>query len=331
MRTPTAPWAALFVALGACERPDPAPADLEALVRFAFGHYPPDGANDQSLADAATNLRLWLESEVGSAEEPWDAELQERLSDIELDTLDPAPEVREGSAALGVFSVQRTSCSLAEWEEIYLENDQASLFPGAYASYERHDQSDFDCFRDGRCGEATWHADIVKEQVILGTITYEFEVRSGIRRVEAVPPGGEDPVEARLSRTWMLRPATLSTPDLGDFRQNYQLEILLPEGDGGLHFFALWTDLQSETLNTESSVFVDGYVDGLHDTFADLDVLCEGGTLEDEGCQHAGPGRLSLAILIPLILTRRGRGRAQSSRARSTEMTPLSFERSPMI
>lgn len=292
----------------ACTRPDPAPEDLESLLRFTFSHYPDEGANEQSLAGAAANLRAFIDSTIEDPSEPWDAELEQRLADLELGTLDPPPEFQDGAAALGVFSLQRTTCSLDEWQDIYLTDDQASLFPGAYASYERSNQSDFECFEDGRCPEATWHANIGKDLDLLG-VHYDFEVRSGIRRIDALPPVGEERVEAMFSRTWMLRPATLSNDDLGDFRQNYQLEILLPDGDGGLHLFALWTDLHSETLNTESSLFVDGYIDGLHDTFEDLTVLCEGGELVDDGCSQGGTklGWMGALWITTLVVTRRRR------------------------
>ncbi len=262
-----------------CRKPDPAPEELDDIVHFGFSRYAADAddLNDRTLADVAENLTLWWADNVEDDLEGFEATDDTRLTDDDLATLSPAPEVAEGDAAIGVIVGRKTDCDLADIDRLYLDDDQLTLYPDNYVSYDRTRTSDFDCFTDGECEEATWTTDIVQEQQVLGTITYEFTLASGIRQVDAIPADGApgDPtVPARLSRTWMLAPATL-TPSIADFRQSLQLEIITPYEGGLIHMYGMWTDLQSDTLNTESAIFINSYIDGLRDTLDALEAHCQ--------------------------------------------------------
>jgi hypothetical protein len=269
----------------ACRRPDPAPETLEDLLLFTFSHYPVDDATHaSSLADAAQNLRDWYLAGEPGWEEPergWSGELLERLSDSELSALDEVPPQADPEACVGIVVARRSPCTLSDIDRLFLNDAQDELFPDDYESYVRRRQSGYECLPGGDCVEATWTSDIVKvERVILTDVTYDFSLDNGLRRVDATPPGAvpsDEPVDARVARAWMTDEATLSPDNIARFIQNYQLEILVPEGSGLLHFYAQWTHVESGEINTEAGVFLDEYIEGLHAYMDQLDAHCEAG------------------------------------------------------
>ncbi len=266
----------LLLLLSACEPPDPAPQGLEDLIRFTFTHYPEDedGRNDVSLADAARNLSVWMDENVDDLTVGFAATLEHRLTDDDLDVLDPAPVVKDGPAALGVLVARWLPCTLDQWDGLYVDDAQGTLFPDSYIRYERRDKEGFDCYADGTCHEASWQADIEKELSAL-SVEYTFSLASGLRRTDAAPPDSDVPFPAHFSQSWMLAPAVLSNTAIGDFRQNYQLETAYPKDGGLVHTFAFWVHLESD-LNTEASPFVLGYIAGLEETHDELTRLCTG-------------------------------------------------------
>jgi hypothetical protein len=269
-------------ALGGCRLPDPAPVAIDEIVQFGFSRYAADAddLNDRTLADAAENLTLWWDDN-DQGEALFTAVDDTELRDEDLLTLAPPSSAADAGALFGVMVGRVTDCSLEDIDRLYFEDDQRSLFPDTYVGYTRTRTTDFDCFPRGDCEEITWRSDVVQETNVIGTVvTREFTINSGLRQVAAVPAEGtSEVVEARFSRTWMLDPAVL-TPSIAnsDFRQNYQLEIMTPYRDGLIHFYGMWTDLRAdEPLNTESPVFVNGYIDGLAETLDVLEEHCRAG------------------------------------------------------
>jgi hypothetical protein len=268
--------AAASVLVG-CPKPDPAPEDLDALVRFGFAHYGDEGGDARrTQADVADNMLAWFDGNVDDPTTGFERTIEPLGSD-DLAPLDPAPGVRDGEALIGVLIGRETACSLEDIDRVYSNDDQKALFPDTYESYTRTDKQGADCYADGSCDRMAWRSDVVQEQQILGTVTYAFPIASGLLGIDAVPAEADDDValEARLSRTHMVEPAEITGMPTASFDQNYQFEVVAPHGDGVLHVYAMWTDVKADGLDTTASIFVNSYIDGLWDTLTELEAHCE--------------------------------------------------------
>jgi len=261
----------------ACTPPERAPTDIDDLIRFSYRHYGSDDPNSApSLADAALALERWYDGRE-DPEQPVEVEIA-RLGAEELAVLNPPPSFTDGPAAVGVLFAREVHCTADQVANIYLDDDQMALFPDDYTSYQRSNRENMDCYLAGSCPEAQWVASVVKEQqVFLTTVSYTFSMTSGMRSFSAQPPdaGPADPlVEGRLVRVWMNEEALVEPDSIGRFRQSYQFEFLIPRAGRLLHFYAMWTHLESETLNTESSIFLNSYLSGIDDYLGLLEEHC---------------------------------------------------------
>ena len=271
----------LALAAAGCRQPDPAPTELSDLLQFAWAHYDLDEpTNEISLADAAANFEAWFVSEVESLAD-YDLEVgfggtlteaEDRLHAALLEGLEPPPQNADGAEAVGVVVAIHTDCSLADMDRVYTTDDQLSLFPDNYVTYEREDTGNYDCFLEGSCDEFFWTS-VIENSLPLNT-TAAFQLHNRMRRIDAESLGGE-PVQGRLSRTWMSTPATL-TPDIGKWHQNYQMEFIYerPDHDGVLHIYPQWVEVQLGALNTEAVSFLNAYLDGLLEYILELEQHC---------------------------------------------------------
>ncbi len=268
----------------ACTPPDPAPEGLSELLGFAWSHYSfeVDG-NEVSLADAGRNFEAWFSADVEALDD-YDTEVgfqasltedTDRLPDDALLDLDPAPVHAKGENAVGVVVALHTECSLADMDRLYTIDDQASLHPDNYLSYERSDTFGYDCFLDGSCDEFGWVSTIRNELVL--NAEAEFVLHNQVRRVSAEAPDGTQ-VEARVGRTWMSEEATLDPSTIGRWFQNYQLEVMIERPDGILHIYPQWVEVEVGELNTEGGAFLNGYVEGLHEYILETEELCIDGS-----------------------------------------------------
>ncbi|MCP4873493.1 MAG: hypothetical protein GY898_32805 [Proteobacteria bacterium] len=269
----------LLLAVG-CRAPDPAPEELSGLLQFAWSHYDlEEPTNDVSLADAGVNFATWFDEEV-IAFEDYDVEIgfggtltedEDRLPDDILADLIPAPEHIGGAEAAGVVVAIQTDCTLADIDRIYTIDDQLSLYPDNYISYERTDTANYDCFVDGTCEEMEWVSNISNQLPL--NVTATFRLQNFFRRIEAVAPDGTE-INARLGRTWMREEATMDPASIGKWFQNYQMEYLLENEDGVLHVYPQWVEVQLGEINTEANAFLNSYLDGLREYILALEEHC---------------------------------------------------------
>jgi len=271
-------FTAALCALGlACSPPERAPADIDDILLFSYRHYgSEDSSSASSLADAALALERWYDEREDPLA-PIEAQVA-RLGAEELAVLEPQPEFTDGPAAVGVLFARDVDCTSSEIAHLYLDDNQMSLFPTNYTSYSRSNRENMDCYLEESCPEAQWEASVVKEQqVFLTPVSYTFTMTSGMRSFNAQPPDaapGDSSVQGRVVRVWMNEEAVVDPDTLGRFRQSYQFEFLVPRNGGTLHFYAMWTHLDSDSLNTESSVFLNSYIDGIADYMVELEAHC---------------------------------------------------------
>ena len=274
----------LAPALG-CTPPDPAPEELSDLLSFAWSHYSFEvEENEVSLADAGLNLNTWF-AETVEASEGYDIEVgfqasltepEDRLPDDALAGLDPAPRFASGAGAVGVVVALDTQCTLADMDRLYTISDQLALHPDNYITYQRTEEFNYACFLDGSCDEFGWVSNIENE-LILGA-TSEFRLHNRLRRVSAEAPDGT-PVEARLGITWMSEEATLDPDTIGRWFQNYQLEYLFERPDGTiLHVYPQWVEVEVGEIDTEGNLFLNSYLEGLHEYVLAVEQHCVDGT-----------------------------------------------------
>ena len=269
--------ATILVMQLACTPPERAPSDIDDIILFSYRHFDSaEPTSGSSLADAALALQRWYDGR-DEPEVPIEAQIA-RLGADELAVLDPAPGVSDGPAAVGVLFARDVACTPGQIAALYLDDDQMTLFPGNFSSYARSGRENMDCYLSETCPEAQWTASVVKEQqVFLTSVTYTFAMTSGIRSFDARPPDaapGDPTVQGQVVRVWMNDEATVDPDTIGHFKQSYQFEFLLPRDGGTLHFYAMWTDLESESLNTESSIFLNSYIDGISDYMIELEAHC---------------------------------------------------------
>lgn len=265
-----------------CRLPDEAPGEISELLTFSFAHYDPnEWTNDVSLADAAVNFEDWFSREI-EASEDYDQELgyqarltdgSQRLSDEDLAHLTPQPELLDAPAAVGVIVALEQGCTLDEVVDIYLSSNQMDFFPDNYIAYERSDFEGIECFEAGSCLEARWLTHITQDQSFPAA-TWDANIWNAIRRLEATAPGGET-VRGVMNQAWMQRPAQIEPEGLGELRQNYQLEFIIERPGGGLlHVYPQWVDFDLGSINTEAAVFLNAYLDGIHDYVRTLESHC---------------------------------------------------------
>ena len=265
-----------------CRLPDEAPGELSELLTFSFSHYDPeDWTNDVTLADAAVNLEDWFSADVEGADD-YDPEIGyqarltdegQRLSNNDLVHLTPAPELLDAPSAVGVIVALEQDCTLEEVVDIYLSPNQMDFFPDNYIAYDRSDLEGIECFEAGTCPEARWLTHLTQDQSFPAA-TWDANIWNAIRRLEATAPGGEA-VRGVMNQAWMQQPAQIEPDGLGELRQNYQLEFVLERPGGGLlHVYPQWVDFDLGSINTEAAVFLNAYIDGIHDYVRTLESHC---------------------------------------------------------
>lgn len=269
----------LLLAVG-CRTPDPAPQELSGLLQFAWSHYDLDEpTNEVSLADAGVNFATWFADEV-VAQDEYDVEVgfggtltedEDRLPDDILLDLVPAPEHIGGQEAAGVVVAIQTDCTLADIDRIYTIDDQLSLYPDNYLTYERTDTAHYACFLEGTCDEFEWVSNITNSLPL--NVEASFRLQNFFRRIDGTAPDGTE-VRARLGRTWMREEATMDPASIGKWFQNYQMEYLLETDEGVLHVYPQWVEVQLGEINTEANAFLNSYLDGLREYILALEAHC---------------------------------------------------------
>lgn len=251
-----------------CATPEAAPADLDGLARFFFGGFEPAEKDpaivDVELQDGVAKLHVVVKGD--DLGEPMQGTLtaitQAELDAVGLSDLDP-------SVPQGMFIANVVRCSLDEMEQFLLEPDQLSLYPEAYASYER-------AFDEGRPASLpTWSATYTSSENALISNQFTARVQGGLRKIPATDdaPFGR----ALLHRVFLPEAATFEQPsEEVAFSHDFQVETFYERApDEVVHFYAMWRYMKLGILgDSYDGLFVDQTIGGMLDWDHKTDALC---------------------------------------------------------
>ena len=248
-----------------CAQPVPAPKDVDGLARFLYDRFDPKdedpAISDVELADAATKLRAALGELKGAADAPKSETLgnltQAELDAVGLSAMDP-------SVPQGMFIADVVHCTLAQLQKIVLNPDQLSLYPEAYATYQRT----FD--KDRPATLPTWQVTYKSSENPLITNQFTATEHSGLRTVP-----GDSPV--MMTRVFMPAPAVFEDPnEQVQYTHDFQIELYQEQKPGELaHFYGMWRFMHLGALgDSYGGLFIDQTTSGMLDWDKKTDALC---------------------------------------------------------
>ena len=254
----------LLASLLACAKPIEAPADLDGLLHWFFTHW--EDATDEELRAAATNLAPLVPTASRGTVSPMTEAEQATVA------LDGEQDIAQ---ATGIFVVGPVACSFADFERVRYAIDQEGLYEAVtgdeeYIAYDREYHSDVDAYEARSVPSLTWHTLYSIKPV---TTEYTADVEGGIRFVSA--EGDSGPVA--IERAYLPSPATFAAETSDYFEQDYQVDVLLPAGDGSVHAYGVWRDLSSLGLTDESDGVQNLILDGLEQYDRDTELVCAAG------------------------------------------------------
>lgn len=250
--------------LAACSV-DPAPADLDGLLKWFWSGYVT--REDAELAQGVVNLEAVLDP-AALQEAPLSGELT-RLSVEEADVVERDTS-QDPARARGGYIVTSLDCQLGQVERIVSDLDQNTLYEEPYHDYERVYLTDHAAYFDRRAPTLDWRSEIWSDVTGLGD-DYHEEVLAGLRYVAATP--------AVLSHTWMPAPAEFLEKDPEDYywTQDYQIDVFWEHEDRVLHAYGFWRELGLGALDTESDGVLSILLNGLLDWDVRTEELCQEG------------------------------------------------------
>lgn len=260
----------MLLLLVGCARPVEAPTDLDTLFHWFFVNR--DTATEEELHAAAANL-LPFAREV-SRGTVTDLTAEEQGTVTMATAADPAE-------ATGIFITGPVACPFDDLERIHYALDQEGLYETAtgdedtYIEYTRAYTSDLAAYEARQIPTLAWDTTYKVAPV---TVAYTAEIEGGMRFVPAADDEGAGPVV--IERAHLPSPALFEngTAEQGGdfFAQDYQVDIMLPDGDGSVHAYAVWRDLSSLGLTDESDGVQNLILDGLEDFDRDTELVCAG-------------------------------------------------------
>lgn len=257
----------MLLLLVACAKPIEAPKDLDGLVHWFFTNY--DTATDEEMRVAAANLApLVQESSRGTVTD---------LSEEEQATVAIDPP-RDPAEATGMFVAGPIACTLADLEVVNYALDQEGLYEAVtgdeeYIRYSRAYTTDIARYEARTDAFLGWRTTYTVKPV---ATEYTAEIDGGMRYV----PAGEDEGDVGpvvLSRSVLPSPATFAEETSDYFDQDYQIDVMLADGDASVHVYAAWRDLSSLGLTDESEGVQNLMLDGFEDFDRDTELVCAAG------------------------------------------------------
>ena len=258
---------AVLVAAG-CLAPQPAPADLDGLARFAFKRWLPEGedpaVSDEELADTLGRLHQVLDGDALT--EPQKGTLANLTTD-ELDAVGLSE--RDPDKPQGLYIVAIVRCTLDQFEQLTLEPDQLSLYPDAYASYSRS------MIEGTPASHPRWLTTYTSAEHALMSNQFTATVQSGMREVPDLGPELSPVGRGLVLRVYLPEPAVFESEG-AEFTDDYQVEIVYERAPGELvHFYGLWRYMRYGVIaDSYDAMMIDQTLQALVDWDTKTDELC---------------------------------------------------------
>jgi hypothetical protein len=255
----------LVLALVACAPREPAPEDLDGLFHWFLANY--ETASDEEILAAAANLEPLISDPSRGLVTAITPE-EQATTGVEHGE-DPAE-------ATGIFVAGPVACDFGDYERVHYALDQEGLYETAtgddnkYVAYDRVYTSDLDAYESRETPYLTWDTTYTAKPVLT---EYTALIKGGMRYV----PGDDTRGPVVLNRAILPNHATFEVETSDYFEQDYQLDILLPAGEGSIHGYAVWRDLSSATLTDESAGVQTLLLDGFEDYDRETELVCAAG------------------------------------------------------
>jgi hypothetical protein len=252
----------LFLTLLACAGPpEEAPTDLDALLHWFFVNR--DTATEEELRAAADNLRpLITEPTRGTVS---------LLTTEEQGVVEMAVPADPANAT-GIYVAGPVDCSLEDMERVRYALDQEGLYESAtgdeaYIDYSRVYLNSIEDYEARTSTSLEWETTYTVKPVLS---EYTAVILGGLRGV----PATEDATRVVVDRAHLPSPAVFVAEGGDYFDQDYQLDVMLADGDTSIHIYAVWRDLESATLPDESDGVQNLMMNGFEDFDRDTELVC---------------------------------------------------------
>lgn len=268
-RLPPAAFATtLAFGLAACQAPMEAPSDLNAVARFLFAHFDPAEGDpavaEVELRDAITKVGKVIDGD--HLAEP-KAGLLEDVTSEELAAVG-IDDGRNPAVPQGMFIADIIHCSMDRLEQILLDPDQKTLYPGVYADYQRAPETDSPDFLP------RWTTTYRSAENGFFSNQYTAVSKGAVRRIAADASAGFES-RALMQRIFMPQPAEFEGEG-SEFTFDFQIESYRERADREIvHFYGAWRFLHLGVLGDSSD---DAFIT------TTLDSMIEWDQMTDEHC-----------------------------------------------
>jgi hypothetical protein len=216
---------AIGASIAACKRPDPAPAELDALCAYLYDHV--DDEDDAAAIEGVENMMAWLDDGYAEMSDGYEVE------SLYQSTLDEIGDDRDASAVAGAaIASSAEDLEVPPVVDSLILADQLEVYADTYDSYDREFDGDEECFAAGDCDWLEMDNTSVATLPIIGAI--ETKMHAQERWIETSRGA------VLLHRGWLAEP---SNNALMDLPAEYHLSVTYTDTDGGVkRAQALWAD-----------------------------------------------------------------------------------------
>lgn len=239
--------------LAACKPPPDAPDALDDLCGWLFAHHADE--DPEAMQVGLGSLSTWLTDNWEAAAE---GVVVTGLEDPVVDALDG--QDRSVEAILGVALPTRSTWAAEVAGAALASTGRDQLEPEGYSSYTRTFEGDLDCFLARECPRLE-----AREEMV---VDFGLGIVSTSRAWNQYLWVQVDAGWAMVQRNWLMEPPDVNF-DWLVVEEQYNLDLVQPDGDGSLRLQATWMVFQQDDVPEDAALNM--AVDEMEDNAANLD------------------------------------------------------------